>query len=181
MLIRDGKPKDAFYDVGAWVITLISLALVLFGSKVGLPPVGKKIAIGFMIFGMVVIVLTGGRQEKNVGARLGQGAYSLYNITGYVGDLVSYTRLMALALSGASLGAAMNQLMNMVPGVAGLLFGPIIFLFGHIFNFALSLLGAYVHTCRLQYVEYFAKFYEGGGKAFKPFKTENKFINLKRE
>lgn len=181
MLIRDGKPKDAFYDVGAWVITLISIALVLFGSSIGLPPVGKKIAIGFMVFGMVVIVLTGGRQEKKVGAKLGQGAYSLYGITGYVGDLVSYTRLMALALSGASLGAAMNQLMNMVPGVAGLLFGPIIFLFGHIFNFALSLLGAYVHTCRLQYVEYFAKFYEGGGKAFKPFKTENKFINLKRE
>lgn len=181
MLIRDGKPKDAFYDVGAWVITLISIALVLFGSSIGLPPVGKKIAIGFMVFGMVVIVLTGGRQEKKVGAKLGQGAYSLYGITGYVGDLVSYTRLMALALSGASLGAAMNQLMNMVPGVAGLLFGPIIFIFGHIFNFALSLLGAYVHTCRLQYVEYFAKFYEGGGKAFKPFKTENKFINLKRE
>ena len=64
--------------------------------------------------------------------------------------------------------------------VALILFGPLLFVFGHIFNLALSLLGAYVHTCRLQYVEYFGKFYEGGGRAFAPFKAEEKFINLKK-
>ena len=182
VLIKAGKAKDAFYDVGAWVITLISLALVLGGGALGLPDIAKKIAIGFMIFGMVVIVLTGGRAEKSTGARLGQGAYSLYGITSYVGDLVSYTRLMALGLSGGSLAGAFNMICGMLPpGIASILFIPVILLFGHIFNLALGLLGAYVHTCRLQYVEYFGKFYEGGGRAFEPFKTQNKFINVKRD
>ena len=181
MLLRAGKPKDAFYDVGAWVITLVSVALVLGSGMLGLSPLVKNIAIGFMIFGMIVIVLTGGREEKTRGAQLGQGAYALYGITGYVGDLVSYTRLMALGLAGGSLAGAFNMIMGMIPGVAGILFAPVIFVFGHIFNLALGLLGAYVHTCRLQYVEYFGKFYEGGGKAFSPFKTQNKYINVKKD
>ena len=181
MLLKAGKPKDAFYDVGAWVITLVSAAVVLGAGMLGLSPVAKNIAIGFMIFGMVIIVLTGGRAEKTKGAQLGQGAYSLYGITGYVGDLVSYTRLMALGLAGGSLAGAFNMIMGMIPGVAGILFGPVIFIFGHLFNLALGLLGAYVHTCRLQYVEYFGKFYEGGGKAFSPFKTQNKYINVKKD
>lgn len=184
VLIKAGKPKDAFYDVGAWIITLISLALVLGAGALGISDTIKKIAIGFMIFGMAVIVLTGGRAEKSTGARLGQGAYSLYGITSYVGDLVSYTRLMALGLSGGSLAGAFNMIchdMLLPTGVVGIIFIPVIIIFGHIFNLALSLLGAYVHTCRLQYVEYFGKFYEGGGRAFAPFKTQNKFINVKRD
>lgn len=183
MLIKAGKPKDAFYDVGSWVITLISVAVVI-GKALGflnIPNIAYKIALGFMIFGMAVIVLTNGRQEKSKVAQLGQGAYALYGITSYVGDLVSYTRLMALGLAGGSLASAFNLMMNMIPGVAFIFFAPLIFVFGHIFNLALSLLGAYVHTCRLQYVEYFGKFYEGGGKAFAPLKTENKYINVKKE
>lgn len=181
VLIKAGKPKDAFYDVGAWVITLVGVALVLGAGVLGLSPVAKNIAIGAMIFGMVVIVLTGGRQEKSTGARLGQGAYSLYGITSYIGDLVSYTRLMALGLAGGSLAGAFNMIAGMIPGVAAIIAIPVILLIGHIFNLALGLLGAYVHTCRLQYVEYFGKFYEGGGRAFSPFKTQNKFINVKRD
>ncbi len=182
MYIRDGKIMDAVYDVGAWVLSLISLALVIMGGSIGLPSIGKKVAIVTMIIGMVTIVLTGGRDEKTTGARLGFGAYSLYGITSYIGDLVSYTRLMAIGLSGGSLAAAMNLMMGMLPsGVIAIIFAPVIFIFGHIFNLGLSLLGAYVHTCRLQYVEYFGKFYEGGGKAFKPFETQNKYINVKKD
>lgn len=181
MLIRVGKIKDAFYDVGSWVITLISAGLVLGGGALGLPEIASNIAVGTMIFGMLVIVLTNGRQAGSVGARLGQGAYALYGITSYVGDLVSYTRLMALGLAGGSLAGAFNLIAGMIPGVAAIIFVPIILIFGHIFNLALSLLGAYVHTCRLQYVEYFGKFYEGGGRSFAPFKSETKYVNLKKE
>ena len=182
MLIKAGDILDAFYDVGAWIITLISTGIVIASALdfVTLSKIQYYIAIGFMIFGMVIIVLTGGREEKTRGARLGQGAYSLYGITGYVGDLVSYSRLMALGLAGGSLASAFNMIMGMIPGVAGILFAPVIFIFGHIFNLALGLLGAYVHTCRLQYVEYFGKFYEGGGKSFSPFKAKNEYINLKK-
>ena len=181
MLIKAGKPKDAFYDVGAWVITLVSIGLVLGGNMMGLPPIGKKIAMVAMIAGMVIIVLTGGREEKTRGAQLGQGAYALYGITGYIGDLVSYSRLMALGLSGGSLAGAFNLIAGMMSGFSAILFVPLIFIFGHIFNLALGLLGAYVHTCRLEYVEFFGKFYEGGGRAFTPFKSKNEYINLKRD
>ena len=180
MLIRIGKVWDAFYDVGAWIITLVSVALVIGANSIGLNGIGKKIVIGAMIFGMAVIVLKAGRAEKTKGAQLGQGVYALYGISGYIGDLVSYTRLMALGLSGGSLASAFNLIIGMLPGAAAILIGPLIFLFAHIFNIGLSLLGAYVHTCRLQYVEYFGKFYEGGGKVFTPFEIQNKFINLKK-
>lgn len=181
MLIRIGKYKDALYDVGVWVLTLIAIGLLLGAGTLGLSAIAKNIAMGVMLFGMITIVLTAGREMKGKGAQLGQGAYALYGITNYVGDLVSYTRLMALGLAGGSIASALNLIINILPGAAIFIAGPLIFIFGHIFNLGLSLLGAYVHTCRLQYVEYFGKFYEGGGKAFTPFKTNNKYINLKRD
>ena len=181
MLIRIGKYKDAFYDVGSWVITLISVGIVIGAGMIGLSETAKNVALGFMLFGMALIILTGGRQEKGKAARLGWGAYALYGITSYIGDLVSYTRLMAIGLAGGSIAGALNLIITMFPGAAAFLFGPLIFIVGHLLNLGFSLLGAYVHTCRLQYVEYFGKFYEGGGKAFTPFKTNNKYINLKRD
>lgn len=172
ILIRDGKPKDALYDVGTWVLTLVSIGL--FAAT------GSKLFLVLMIVGMVSIVLTQGRHNKSIGGKLGQGLYGLYGITGYVSDLVSYTRLMALGLAGGSIAAAFNMIVDMFPGIAAIVIAPVLFIGAHIFNLALSLLGAYVHTCRLQYVEYFSKFYEGGGKPFKPFKPNEKYINIKK-
>ena len=177
-LIKSGKPKDAFYDVGSWLITLISICVLAGCIMLGWPSIVKYIAIAAMIFGMVVIVLTGGREEKTKGAQIGQGLYALYGITGYIGDLVSYTRLMALGLSGGCIAGALNLLMKSLTGPAIILL-PLVFVAAHVFNLLLGLLGAYVHTARLQYVEYFSKFYEGGGKAFTPFKASEKYMNLK--
>lgn len=179
-LIKLGKPLDAFYDVGAWVITLVSIGLLVLAPMFGLPAIVGTISKFAMIFGMIVIILTGGRAEKSKGAQLGQGLYALYGITGYVGDLVSYTRLMALGLAGGSIAGALNLLIGSLPGVAVWIVGPVFFILAHIFNLLLSLLGAYVHTARLQYVEYFSKFYDGGGKPFEPFTASDKYINLKR-
>src|SRR3712207_924154 len=90
------------------------------------------------------------------------------------------SRLMALGLAGGFIGSAFNLMISLLGnGPVKWIVGPIIFILGHVFNLLLSALGAYVHTCRLQYVEYFGKFYEGGGKEFKPFKSRNKFINIK--
>ncbi|MBU3108372.1 V-type ATP synthase subunit I [Clostridium gasigenes] len=179
-LIKLGKPLDAFYDVGSWVITLVSIGVMALGPMFGLPKIITTIAMVTMIFGMIVIVLTGGRSEESKGARIGQGIYSLYGITGYIGDLVSYTRLMALGLAGGSIAGALNLLIGQMPGIAAIVIGPILFILAHTFNLLLSLLGAYVHTARLQYVEYFSKFYEGGGKPFTPFKTSDKYVKIKR-
>ena len=175
MLIRNKQYLFAFFDVGSWLMLLSGLAMLLTDGIL------KTVGIVLAIAGSVIIVLTQGRAEKTVGAKLGQGAYALYGVTNYVGDLVSYTRLMALGIAGGSIAAALNLIIGMLPdGIGSLLIAPVIFVLAHIFNMGLSLLGAYVHTARLQYVEFFSKFYEGGGRPFKPFKTVDNFINLKK-
>ena len=173
MLIRDKQYLYALFDVGSWIMLLIGLPMIFFDGPISL--VGKVLAI----VGSILIILTQGRDEETKGAQIGQGLYALYGITGYVGDLVSYTRLMALGIAGGSIAAALNLIIGMFPGIAVIIVGPLFFIAAHTFNMLLSLLGAYVHTARLQYVEYFSKFYEGGGKAFTPFRTINKFMTIK--
>ena len=179
MLIRDGKSLEAVYDVLFWYMALIGGMLFLIFKLMNLSAVVANVSMWVMIAGMAGIVLTGGREAKGVGAKLGGGLYSLYGISSYVGDFVSYSRLMALGLSGGFIASAINMIAGMIGGNwFGMIFIPVILIAGHLFNMFLSFLGAYVHTSRLMYVEYFGKFYEGGGKPFKDFRTENKYINL---
>ena len=179
MLIRDGKSLEAVYDVLFWYMALIGGMLFLIFKLMNLSAVVANVSMWVMITGMAGIVLTGGREAKGVGAKLGGGLYSLYGISSYVGDFVSYSRLMALGLSGGFIASAINMIAGMIGGNwFGMIFIPLILIAGHLFNMFLSFLGAYVHTSRLMYVEYFGKFYEGGGKPFKDFRTENKYINL---
>ena len=179
MLIRDGKSLEAVYDVLFWYMALIGGMLFLIFKLMNLSAVVANVSMWVMIAGMAGIVFTGGREAKGVGAKLGGGLYSLYGISSYVGDFVSYSRLMALGLSGGFIASAINMIAGMISGSwVGMIFIPVILIAGHLFNMFLSFLGAYVHTSRLMYVEYFGKFYEGGGKPFKDFRTENKYINL---
>jgi len=180
VLIRMGKPLDAFMDAGSWVITLVSLGGLGASTILNIPTL-KTVSIVGAILGAALIVFTQGRMMESKGGKIGQGIYELYGITSYIGDLVSYTRLMAIGLSGGSIAAAINMIMKMVPGPIGVFFiGPLIFVIFQTINLLLSLLSGYVHTLRLTYVEYFSKFYDGGGKSFKPFEAKNKYINLKR-
>lgn len=139
------------------------------------------IGIGMAILGALLIVITPMLQSESKLKGLASGAYSLYGITGYIGDLVSYTRLMALGISGGSIAAAFNMLVEFMPPVARFSVGILLMLALHGLNIFLSLLSAYVHGARLQYVEFFGKFYEGGGRAFRPLKTEEKYINIEQE
>jgi V/A-type H+-transporting ATPase subunit I len=181
MLIKDGKPLSAVYDVLSWYAVLIGVFMLLAGDGIGLSPAVINIGKWTMIIGMVVLVLTQGRQNKGIGAKLGGGLYGLYGITGYVGDFVSYTRLMALGLAGGFIASAFNMIIGMIPAPFNFIFGGFIFVFAQVFNLLLSALGAYIHSARLQYVEYFSKFYEGGGKAFNAFKPKNQYIIVKKE
>lgn len=182
MQIRDGKPLDAFYDVGLWYLTLTTVILLLLGKYMGFNPIAMKVIKYIMILSIIGIILTGGREVKNIGGRIGLGVYSLYGISGYMGDLISYARLMALGLSGGFIALSVNQICAMVGfKPATIIFVIIIFVFGQTFNILLSLLGAYVHSARLIYVEFFGKFYEGGGKEFKDFKIDEKYINIKED
>lgn len=179
--IRDGKIKDAIFDVGFWYLALTGSIGYLLTLVLTIPESIKNIAFIVMIAGMVGIVATGGRESKSIGAKLGGGIYSLYGISGYVGDFVSYSRLMALGLSGGFIAGAVNMIAQMLAesGIIGIILGGIIFIGGQIFNLGLSLLGAYVHSIRLIFVEFFGKFYDGGGKGFNLFRSKPKYINLK--
>ncbi|MBU5484887.1 V-type ATP synthase subunit I [Clostridium sp. MSJ-11] len=184
LLIKNKLYLDAFYDVGLWYITLVSVILYLAGSLVNIEALkGSMNIIKYIMFaGMIGLVLTQGRENKGIGAKLGAGLYGLYGITGYIGDLVSYSRLMALGLATGFIGGALNLIISFLGnGVKAWIFGPLIFVIGHTFNLLINTLGAYVHTSRLQYVEYFGKFYEGGGKPFAPFRHINKTIKIKAE
>jgi len=181
ILIRNGKPMDAIYDVLTWYAALIGAFLLIGGSSLGLTPAVINIGKWVMIVGMVALVLTQGRENKGIGAKLGGGLYGLYGISSYIGDLVSYSRLMALGLSGGFIAASFNMLIGMIPSPFNIIFGVFIFVGAQTFNLLLSALGAFVHSARLQYVEYFSKFYAGGGKAFKAFKPNNQYISVIKE
>jgi V/A-type H+-transporting ATPase subunit I len=126
------------------------------------------------------LLLTQGRSNKSIVGKFFGGLYGLYGITGYLGDTLSYSRLLALGLATGLIGWAFNLLIGMFSGLTLYIFGPIIFAFGHTFNFLIGLLGTFVHTCRLQYLEFFGKFYEGGGKPYTPLQINTKFINVKK-
>ena len=181
VLIKNGNPMDAFYDVFLWYLTLTTVILVIVGKVITLPSIVNTIAFYGMIVGMLGIIAFGARYSKSIAGRIAGGLYSLYGITSYIGDFVSYLRLMALGLAGGFIAVAINIIVKMLVGggIVGIIFGVIVFVFAQLFNIFLSFLSAYVHTSRLMYVEFFSKFYEGGGKAFKKFRSENKYIEVK--
>ena len=173
MLIKEGKIFDAIFDIGSWYILLIGVALLLVG---GTPSqVGKYMAI----VGAAMLVLTQGRSEKNIIKKLLSGVLSLYDVTGYLSDVLSYSRLLALGLGTGVIASVINTLGTLFGfSPFGIILLIIVFIIGHTFNIAINALGAYVHSSRLQYVEFFGKFYEGGGKRFEPFKRNTKYITL---
>ncbi|WP_067140853.1 V-type ATP synthase subunit I [Oceanivirga salmonicida] len=172
VLIRDGKVLDAILDVGVLYVVLSSaMAYIALSSE---------IAKYILYASLLVMLFTAGRKLKGVGGKFGLGVYTVYGLTGYLGDLVSYLRLMALGLSGGFIAQSVNMICSMIGyKYSTIIFVSLVFVIGQTINLLLSLLGAYVHTARLIYVEFFSKFYEGGGKEFKDFVIEEKYINIK--
>ncbi len=180
MLIRDGDTKAAVFDIGFWYGFIIGIALWLFGNTIllGSAVVGKWMTIIFAIG----LVLTQGRSKDNIVGKLTSGILSLYNITSYLSDVLSYSRLLALGLATGVVSSVVSILGSMGGrNIFGILLFVVVLLIGHVFNFAINALGAFVHAARLQYVEFFGKFYEGGGESFNPLAKKTKYNKIIKE
>lgn len=177
--IKNETVIDAVLDTGLWITALLGFALLAAGLIVA--PILKTIGILVAIASLLGIAVFGGRKKKGIMKIFG-GIASLYDITGYVSDLLSFSRLMALGLTTAAMSMVFNKLGVMVSsGVVGKVFMVAILIVGHAANFGLNALGAYVHTLRLQYVELFSRFYDGGGRAYKPFAHKSKYTRFKED
>ena len=187
--LKEGKVIDCICDVVFWYMFLIGLILLLLPTDIfasisqmtiKFPASVVMLSKVLTIAGMLGILLMSGRGHKNVALRVALGAYDIYGVTGWLSDVLSYSRLLALGLATGVIASVINMMGSMVGGgVLGAIIFTIVFIFGHAMNMAINVLGAYVHTNRLQFVEFFGKFYEGGGKPFEPLTTESKYIEIK--
>ena len=168
MLIRDGQWKDAVYDVGS---------LWLFFAGIALGVLGITWFVAYA--GAAMIFLTQGRSSPSIGGKIGNGLFGLYSaVSGWFGDILSYSRLFALMLAGAVIGSVFNTLGTLTGNIFTF---ALLFIAGHALNFALSILGAFVHSLRLQYLEFFGKFYREGGKPYQPLSIKTNFYNIIEE
>ena len=166
IICKMGKVFDAIFDVGSWWVLFAGIGLIFVNGTAG-----ACVAIA----GVLMLVLTQGRHEKNILMKIVKGVGSLYDLVSYLSDLLSYSRILALGMVAGVIG----QVVNMITGLGTNIFGFIIMLIvlaiGHVLNLAINVLGTFVHTSRLQYIEFFNKFYEDGGKPFEAAVPSEKY------
>ena len=171
----------ALCDRLSWLIMLncvVAFAL----AKTGKLPSQLGPMFGYTALFSAAVIFLFSQREGGWPARLGMGFYNLFSAIFYIGDVLSYLRLMALGLVTAGLAMAVNQIAELayeLPFV-GFIAALLILVFGHLFNLGINTLGAFVHTLRLQYAEFFPKFFVGGGLSFKPLEKNYKHIYIKK-
>lgn len=176
--LQQQQRASAYIDGFGWFMILIGIILYVLGEFVLSNTLVSQIGIVLALINVAGILVASTISSKNKVLGFGLGLYNLYGITNYVGDTVSYTRLMALAVASANIAMAFNLIVGLLPTVLRFTVGILLFAALHTLNIGLAFLGGYVHTIRLQYVEFFGKFYDGGGKPLKPLKTLEKHIWL---
>lgn len=177
--IKAGDVLGAINDNFVWYVVVLGLVMWLFGGTVAPwgPTVGKWMTIaGFA--GAIIIPIF---QNQGIGKAL--GLWNIYSgVTGNLSDILSYSRLLGLGLASASIAQVVNFLASLVGhGPAGIVLFIIVELLGHTLNFAINALGSFVHSARLQYVEFFGRFFEGGGESFVPFGKDTKYVRIIEE
>ncbi|MBL7106442.1 MAG: V-type ATP synthase subunit I [Phycisphaerae bacterium] len=180
--LRQKEYATAIFEHATWFIFLNSL--ILFGlSKAERIPVGLSTFFGWLSISQAVLIFLFTERKSGIGGRIGGGVFALFSTVFYFGDLLSYARLMALGMVTGGLGMAINilvkLLMDMPNPIIGYILGALLFVSGHLFNIAMSVLSSFVHSLRLQFVEFFPKFFVGGGKEFEPLKKNYKHIMVK--
>lgn len=181
-LWQDGNRLDAIFDVGFWWVVFGGIVLVIAPMAIDTTIPLDKIGVAVAVTGAIGLVATQGRNSKGVFGKILGGIGSLYDITGYFSDILSYCRLMALGLVTGIIGSVVNTIGSLNGGgIGGAVMLTLVFVVGHSINLGINALGAYVHCNRLQYVEFFSKFYEGGGRLYSPLRVNTKMYKFKEE
>uniref|UniRef100_UPI002638344A V-type ATPase 116kDa subunit family protein n=1 Tax=Thermococcus sp. TaxID=35749 RepID=UPI002638344A len=169
---KNGDKKGALFDQLSWM--LIIIAIVLFAAKTSKPLMEAIFGVGLILFAIGEVVSNGGLAALLI----------ISDFFGFIGTWLSYARLMALALATSGIAMVVNVLTGMVWGIKistvplGVALGIIVFIGGQLFSTAINSLGAFVHSLRLQYVEFFGTFYSGDGKPFTPFRAKREVSKL---
>jgi V/A-type H+-transporting ATPase subunit I len=176
MSAKEGRLLEGILDVVPWYIFFVGLGLLGGASALGISSTpGKAVSIA----GVVLLILTQGRGEKNPVMKILKGIMSLYDTVSYISDLLSYSRIMALGLASAVIAQVVNLFGTMGGNtVVGWLMFLLIIPLGHIVNLVINLLGTFVHDSRLQYIEFFGKFYQDGGTPFAPAAPVTKYTEI---
>ncbi|MBR5740838.1 MAG: V-type ATP synthase subunit I, partial [Firmicutes bacterium] len=178
-LLKEGKLVDFICNIILWYATIIGLILWLAGSSIG--PAATTVGKYMSIIAIVGLALTGGRDRKGFGKIMG-GFSNVYDITSWLSDIMSYARIMALGLATGAIAQVVNTIGTLAGGgVKGAILFIVVFLLGHTLNFGINVIGAFIHSARLQFVEFFGKFYEDGGDAFAPLKKNTKYIKIENK
>lgn len=183
-----GIVYDAVLPITLWYpLVAVFMSTDIFanmgGFKLTLPTGASNILLAIAGVSVVGILLTGGRESKNWGKRIAKGLYAVYNTaSGWLSDMLSYSRLLALGLATGVIAGVFNKLGTLAGGsVVGVIMFLVVFAIGQSLNFGINVLGAYVHSNRLEYVEFFGKFYDGGGHKFSPFGMHTKYYKIVEE
>ncbi len=176
--LKRGNIESAILDHLSWIILILGIIIFAIAWAGHLGGVFKNVSLGMILFGIGTLFLFSGRKSKNLFIRFAKGGYELYGILSLFGDVLSYSRLLALGLATSVIATVVNTIARMAWGVP--IIGPVamvlILILGHLSNLAINCLSGFIHTARLQFVEFFGKFYEGGGKEFKPLREEGKYL-----
>jgi V/A-type H+-transporting ATPase subunit I len=168
MGFRDGTGVDALLDVVPWWVVFVGIAVI---ALAGNPWV--------LLLGALLLLVTQGRHAPSIPGKIMGGLKSWYDITSWLSDVLSYARLMALMLATSVIAMVFNTLGALVGrSVVGVIVFIVVFLIGHVFNIGVNIIGTYVHAARLQYLEYFGKFYKDGGIPFRPLKYDTKYVDI---
>jgi len=169
---KNGRIMDGIWDEGTWWVIFAGIALMALdiGTVSGYPVV--------LLLGILMLVVGSSRNAKGIGKVLAVFDAVYSGVTGFFGDILSYSRLMALMLAGSVIAQVFNTIGSIMGNIVVFL---IVSLFGNTLNFGLNLLGCFIHDLRLQCLEYFGKFYEDGGRAFKPLTINTKYVDIVKE
>jgi len=178
---KNGKPFHAIFGEGSWFLLFIGLGLFVASGMVSGMAALKLPGLIVLAVGGAGVLIGGAMGKKGVKGKVLGAFGNVYNVTGFMSDILSYCRLFGLGLATGVVGMVVNLiatiLCGLIPVVGYVLFVAVLVV-GHVFNIAINTLGAYVHNSRLQYVEFFSRFYTGGGHIFKPMGSNLKYIHL---